>query len=172
MTDYLKQERVANLVGALSHLLTGSAGRTEAFIDKFEVCVSGRPPLLNDLLSALPQVEANQRPLLWVHPRPEVIGNLQIALASPTSAKRLVAENCVLWMAEQDDRVLLVPGDFRFGAFRCDDSLALNYYETPLPTLDKAVPGMLLAYTRLEELAFDQLARGEPFPLPQRLQAA
>lgn len=169
MNDRAKQEHVANLIAALAHLLTGKAENFDAFVSKTEVCVSGQPPVLGQMLSMMPSVEANQRPLFWVHPRTDVIGNLQVGLVSP----RLVVENCVLWMAEQDDRATLVPDGFRFGAFKFDDKLVLNYVEeAPMATFDEFVPGIGLAYGKFAEIALDQRDRGERFPLPQHLQAS
>lgn len=168
MTNLTQQQYAGNLIGAFAHLLTGKAGTTNAFLAQVDVCLSGRQPVAPALLSMLPGAEANQRLMLWFHPNFDAIGGLQIGLVSPTVPKRLVAENSFLWMGERDDRATLIVDGFNFGAFRCGRKLALRYVEkAPARTLAEAVPGITRAYARLEEIARDQIERGERFPLPQ-----
>lgn len=173
MHTFSDQQRAANFMGALAHLLCGRPDGHSDFIDKVELILSGSEPHTMQLMQFNGQVRRSGRPVIWVHHSPDVPHVPQIGLVARSGEQVHVIENCMLWMAASDDRARLVPDGFNMGAFRFDDDLVLHRVDkAPSTSFERATPSMGRAYNRLLKLQIDQLERGAVFKLPEFAKAA
>lgn len=172
MTTVTDQQRVANFMGALSHLLCGKPGRQSEFNRRAEVIVSGLEPHAMQLMQVAPILRSTGVPLIWIHPtdnphRP------RIGLAALCGGQSFFVESCMLWMGPGDDRASLVPDSFGLGAFRFKNDLKLRYSQrAPAKTFEDGMSGMVRAYERLLDIQVRQAERGQTFELPELCQAA
>lgn len=173
MIKFTEQQRVANYMGAFAHLLSGRAGRHAEFIDKVEIIVSGAEPHALQLMQFTAGCRLTGRPTLWIRPNPEIPNVPEIGLVANVDGQARIYENCMLWLRSDGDRAMLVPDNFRFGAYRFDDNLQLKFIaKAPARSFKRAEPGMIHAYDRLADLEHKQLERGDIFALPQLAKAA
>jgi hypothetical protein len=67
MTKFTDQQRAANYMGAIAHLLSGGADRHAEFIDKVELILSGDEAHAFELMQFDQACRTSGRPVLWVH---------------------------------------------------------------------------------------------------------
>ena len=173
MPKFTEQQRAANYMGALAHLLGGAPGRHEEFIDKVELILSGREADAIQLMQFTARCRQTGRPVLWVHVPAHNPAVPQIGMVVLVDGQTRVFENCMLWTSTFRGRARLVPDGFTFGAYRFDDDLRLrDVGRAPAKSFKAAEPGMVRAYRRLRELEVEQLDRGDAFKLPELAEAA
>lgn len=118
-------------------------------------------------------VRRTRRPLLWVGLAQDRVNVPAIGLVAMVGKKLQVLEHCILWMSETSDRALLVPDNFRFGAFRFDRNFNLRFLpKAPSRSFEAAESAMSRAYVRLRKIEAEQLMHGDVFDLPQLARAA
>lgn len=162
------QRQVANYMGALAHALGGRPERHLEFIDKVELILSGDPPNPVQLMRFADRVRTSGRPLLWIHHSEDVPTIPDVGLVARAFGTVHVFENCAMHLAADDDRIRLVPDNFRMGAFRFDDELRLRHTaRAPAVSYDAAQDRIVDAYVRLRRIEAEQLDRGDVFALPQ-----
>lgn len=173
MTTVTDQQRVANYMGALAHLLGGRPGRHAEFIQKVELIVSGAEPHALQLMQFTDRCRATGRPVLWVHVAPDVPTVPRIGLVVSVDGQARIFEQCMLWIGTEGGRARLVPDGFDWGAYRFDDELRLQHIaEAPARSFEGAKSGMIRAYRRLIRLEVEQIRKGGALPLPQLARAA
>lgn len=173
MTDFTKQQRAANYMGAIAHLLGGRPGRHAEFIDKVELILSAHEPHAMQLMQFTGQCRATGRPVLWICVSADCPTVLQIGLVVLVDGQTRIFENCMLWLGTDGGRTRLVPDNFEWGAYRFDDDLRLKHVASPPARSFKAAePGMVRAYRKLIRLEAEQFKRGETFRLPELAKAA
>lgn len=173
MINFGDQHLVANYTGALAHLLGGRTGRQKAFVQNVSPIISGTEPSGEVLMHFANHVRRTRRPVLWVGLVQDKVNVPAIGLVAMVDKKLQIVEHCMLWMSETGDRALLVPDNFRFGAFRFDRNFNLRFLpRAPSRSFEAAEVSMSRAYVRLREIEADQLMRGDVFDLPQLAKAA
>lgn len=173
MTQLTDQQRAANFMGALAHLLGGRPSRHDEFIDKVELILSGSEPHALQLLQFTERCRRYGRPVLWIHFAADEPFIPQIGLVAPIDGQTRIFENCMLWSGTDGGRARLVPDSFTFGAYRFDDELRLRHVaKAPGGSFEAAQPGMARAYRRLVNLQTSQLKNGHTFRLPELAKAA
>lgn len=173
MTDIEQQKRVANYLAALAHLLGGQPGRFAEFRNKVNLMMGGSAPNAFALMQFSDQIQATGNPLLWIHQPAESPQIPQIGLVAQVNGGTHFVENCMLYLASEDDRAILVPDGFNLGAYRFDDTLNLQRItEAPASTFEAANDDMIRAYNRLIAIEAEQWERGDIFDLPFRAKAA
>ena len=173
MTQFTDQQRAANYMGAIAHLLGGRPGRHQEFIDKVELILSGSEPHALQLMQFAAPCRATGRPTLWVHVSQDVPTVPQIGLVVNVDGQSRIFENCMLWSDGAGGRAPLVPDSFTYGAYRFDDELRLRHVpKAPARDFKAAEAGMARAYRRLQTLQFEQFKSGATFKLPEYAKAA
>ena len=173
MTNFGDQHLVANYTGALAHLLGGCPGCQRAFIQNVSPIISGTEPSGEMLMQFANHVRRTRRPVLWVGLAQDRVNVPAIGLVAMVGKNLQIVEHCMLWMSETGDRALLVPDNFRCGAFLFDRNFNLRFLpKVPSRSFEAAASAMSRAYVRLREIEADQLMRGEVFDLPQLARAA
>lgn len=170
---YTEQELAANYMAAFSHLVGGSAGRHEEFIDKVELVLSPHEPHGFQLMQFAGKVRRIGRPVIWLHLDKEVPNVPRIGLVVLSGDQLFMIESCMLWTSPRGRRAQLVPDSFKMGAFEFDDQLQLRLLaDAPTRSFRAGERGIVRACRRLRQIERDQLIRGDVFPLPQLAKAA
>lgn len=173
MTKLTDQQRAANYMAALAHLLGGRPGRHAEFIERVELILSGDEPDVLQLMQFTGRALTTGRPVLWVHVARDNLTVPSIGLVAPVDGQARVFENCVLWVGTEGGRARLVPDSFEWGAYRFDDVLRLRHVgRAPARSFETATAGMVRAYRRLIRLEIDLIERGGTLPLPELAKAA
>lgn len=173
MTKLTDQQRAANYMGAIAHLLGGRPGAAAAFIERVELILSGDEPDALQLMQFRQRSLVSGRPVLWVHVAQENPTVPSIGLVVPVDDQVRIFENCMLWIGAEGGRARLVPDSFDWGAYRFDDELRLRHVaKAPAKSFDAAKAGMARAYRRLLKLEVEQIERGGELPLPELARAA
>ena len=73
------------------------------------------------------RVRTSGRPLLWIHHHAAAPNVPDIGLVARAFGTVHVVENCSLHLSPGDDRICLVPDNFKMGAFRFDDDFELRH---------------------------------------------
>jgi hypothetical protein len=168
-----QQQRVANFLAALAHLLTGQPGRFNEFRERADMTLSGAPPRYENLAHFSSQFREPGRPLLWVHFSQGNPSVPEIGLVTDVGRRKHYVENCILYLPKGADRAILVPDGFKMGAYRFDNALNLRHRQNaPKRTFEAAREDVIRAYLRLSSIQAEQWERGDVFDLPFHAKAA
>lgn len=168
-----QQQRVANFLAALAHLLTGKSGRFKEFREHADMTLAGASPCYRNLAYFSSQFRKPGRPLLWVHFSQENPSVPEIGLVTDVGSQKHYVENCILYLPKNADRAFLVPDGFKMGAYRFDNALNLRYRQNaPRQTFEAAREDVIRAYQRLSSVQAEQWDRGDVFDLPFHAKAA
>ena len=173
MTSVNNQQIAANYMGAVAHLFGGRPGRHQEFIQKVELILSGSEPHAMQLMTFGQTVRRTGRPVIWICHSEDAPHVPSIGLVAMVGDQAFTIENCMLWMSATGDRALLIPDNFKFGAFKFDDDLRLRHMpKAPAKNYKSATASISRAYIRLREIEAEQRERGDIFSLPELAKAA
>lgn len=173
MTDMTEVDKIANLAGAIAHLLMGRTGRDRAFIENVDLMVGGRELETRELLHFAGKVRAAGRPFIWVNLSAEQHGLPAFSLIAQVGGQTRIFECCMPYMSPIDAAAALVPESFNMGEFRFGPDLRLRHRSAaPKQSFEEAEEGIARAYERLLAIGMAQIEAGarfrpsEPRPLP------
>ncbi|WP_126000104.1 hypothetical protein [Sphingobium yanoikuyae] len=142
----------ASTVSALMQLLEGPTPRPRP--SGYNVVISeGEEPSIEDLHRWASVARESAQWRIHIYRNEESVDIPLFAVIDPGLAEARIFQNCFIWQHAKEEKALLIPDGFGYGAFHIDDTGSMAILDrSPVKGFDAAEAGIIMAVRRLLEL--------------------